>query len=108
ASFANTDERLWPGELVSARLILSTRENALTVPAEAVMEGASGHYVYVVKPDDTVEHRAVEVAATEGGLAVIEKGLSPGDCVVVEVQTRLSDGVRIKLAHDAGHETDKP
>jgi multidrug efflux system membrane fusion protein len=97
ANFPNTDERLWPGELVSARVILATREDVLTVPAEAVLEGASGHYVYTVKPDQTVEHRPVEVAQTEGGLVVIEKGLSAGESVVVDGQTRLTDGSRIKL-----------
>lgn len=97
ASFPNADERLWPGQLVSARVILATREDALTVPAEAVLEGATGHYVYTVKPDHTVEHRDVEVAQTEGGLAVIEKGLSAGESVVVDGTTRLTDGIRIKL-----------
>jgi membrane fusion protein, multidrug efflux system len=97
ATFDNTDERLWPGELVSARVILATQENVLTVPIEAVLEGSDGDYVYVVKPDNTVEHRDVVVALSEGGLAVIEHGLAAGDSVVTEGQGRLSSEAKVKL-----------
>ena len=97
ATFDNTDERLWPGELVSARVILATQENVLTVPMDAVLEGSDGDYVYVVKPDNTVEHRDVVVALSEGGLAVIEHGLAAGDSVVTEGQGRLSDEAKVKL-----------
>lgn len=97
ATFDNIDERLWPGELVSARVILATQENAVTVPMAAVLEGSEGAYVYVIKPDDTVEHRNVVVAQSEEGLAVIEQGLAAGDSVVVEGQGRLSDEAKIKL-----------
>jgi membrane fusion protein, multidrug efflux system len=97
ATFENADERLWPGELVSARVILATQENVLTVPIDAVLEGSEGDYVYVVKPDNTVEHRDVVVALSEGGLAVIEHGLAAGDKVVTEGQGRLSSEAKIKL-----------
>ena len=63
ASYDNTDERLWPGEFVNVRLILSVRKEAPTVPSQTVQEGPTGKYVYVIKPDDTVERRVVEVAA---------------------------------------------
>lgn len=95
ATFANTDERLWPGEFVSARLILSTRQNAVTVPAQTVMQGPDGSYVYAIKPDETVERRSVRVAATQDGRAVIEQGLNAGDRVVVDGQYRLTDGAKI-------------
>jgi membrane fusion protein, multidrug efflux system len=97
ATFDNADERLWPGELVSARVILATQQNVLTVPIDAVLEGSDGDYVYVVKPDNTVEHRDVVVALSEGGLAVIERGLTAGDKVVTEGQGRLSSEAKIKL-----------
>jgi membrane fusion protein, multidrug efflux system len=97
ATFDNADERLWPGELVSARVILATQENVLTVPMDAVLEGSEGDYVYVIKPDKTVEHRDVVVALSEGGLAVIEHGLAAGDSVVTEGQGRLSNEAKIKL-----------
>jgi membrane fusion protein, multidrug efflux system len=97
ATFDNADERLWPGELVSARVILATQENVLTVPTDAVLEGSDGDYVYVVKPDNTVEHRDVVVALSEAGLAVIERGLAAGDKVVTEGQGRLSSEAKVKL-----------
>jgi len=97
ASFDNADERLWPGELVSARVIMATQENAITVPMDAVLEGSDGDYVYVIKPDKTVEHRDVAVALSEEGLAVIERGLAPGESVVTEGQGRLSNEAKIKV-----------
>jgi len=97
ASFANADERLWPGEFVNVRLILSVRKGAPTVPAQTVQDGPTGQYAYVIKEDGTVERRPVEVAAVQDGVAVIGKGLSPGDRVVVEGQYRLTNGVRVKV-----------
>jgi membrane fusion protein, multidrug efflux system len=96
ASFANEDERLWPGEFVNVRLILSTRQAAPTVPAQTVQNGATGQYVYIIKPDNTVERRDVEVAAVQDGIAVVTKGLSPGERVVVDGQYRLTNGARVK------------
>jgi multidrug efflux system membrane fusion protein len=98
ATFANSDERLWPGEFVSAHLILSTRANAVTVPAPAVMHGPSGAYLYVIKPDNTVERRTLEVAATQDGLAVIAKGVSAGDRIVLDGQYRLTNGAKVAIA----------
>jgi len=97
ATFANTDERLWPGEFVNVRLILSVRKGAPTVPAQTVQDGPTGQYAYVIKEDGTVERRPVEVAAVQDGIAVIGKGLSVGDRVVVEGQYRLTNGVRVKV-----------
>ena len=103
ATFANADERLWPGEFVNVRLILSVRKGVPTVPAQTVQDGPAGQYAYVIKEDGTVERRPVEVAAVQDGLAVISKGLSPGDRVVVEGQYRLTNGARVKVeARPAG------
>lgn len=98
ATFDNADERLWPGEFVSARLILATRNDAVVVPAQTVMHGPQGSYIYVVKPDDTVMRRTVQVAATQDNLAVVEKGLERGERVVVDGQYRLTDGAKVKAA----------
>lgn len=97
ATYENKDEQLWPGEFVSVRLQLSTRKGATTVPQRAVMQGASGPYGYVVKPDNTVERRALEVAATQDGIAVITKGVSIGEKIVVDGQYRLTDGARVRV-----------
>ncbi len=97
ARFANEDERLWPGEFVNVRLILITRKDVPTVPAQTVQNGATGQYAYVIKSDNTVERRDVEVAAVQDGIAVVTKGLSPGERVVVDGQYRLTDGARVKV-----------
>lgn len=96
-TFANADERLWPGEFVNARLILSVRHNAITVPAETVMAGPNGDYVYVIGPNDTVQRRNVQLASRQDGLAVIAKGLSAGEKVVVAGQYRLANNVKVKI-----------
>ena len=96
ATFANADERLWPGEFVNVQVVLNVRKGVPTVPAQTVQEGPNGHYAYVIKTDDTVERRPVEVAVVQNGLAVISKGLSPGERVVVDGQYRLTQGVRVR------------
>ena len=97
ATFANDDERLWPGEFVNVRLVLSVHKGAATVPAQTVQDGPTGSYAYVIKDDNTVERRPVEVAAVQDGIAVIGKGLSPGERVVVDGQYRLTNGARVKI-----------
>jgi membrane fusion protein, multidrug efflux system len=97
ARFDNLNERLWPGEFVSLRVILRTRPKVATVPAQTVQEGPEGNYAYIIRPDDTVERRAVDVAAIQDGIAVITKGLKPGERVVVDGQYRLTQGARVKI-----------
>jgi len=95
ARFDNENERLWPGEFVSLRVILSMRRGVATVPQQTVQQGPNGHYAYVIKPDNTVERRAVEVASIQDGIAVITKGLAENERVVVDGQFRLTDGARV-------------
>jgi multidrug efflux system membrane fusion protein len=97
ATFANQDERLWPGEFVNLRLMLRVRHDVATVPSQTVQDGPDGHYAYVISKDDTVERRAVEISAVQNGLTVVSKGLAPGEHVVVEGQYRLTDGARVRL-----------
>jgi len=97
ATFENTDERLWPGQFVNARLVISTKAAAITVPQRAVMQGATGYYAYIVKPDNTVERRVVEVAGMQDDMAIVDKGLAAGEKIVVDGQYRLNDGSHIKI-----------
>ena len=97
AQFDNAGEPLWPGEFISARIVLATREDAVTVPEQAVMQGPNGSYVYVLKDDDTAQRRAVEIAATQDGVAVVSKGLTSGERIVLEGQYRLTDGAKAKV-----------
>jgi len=101
-TFENADERLWPGEFVDVRLILSTRKNVPTVPQQTVQVGPTGYYAYVIKDDGTVERRNVEVASMQDGVAVIDKGLSPGEKIVVDGQFRLTEGARVRAAPTPG------
>ncbi len=96
ARFDNEDERLWPGQFVSLRVILAVRKGVATVPAQTVQEGPDGQYAYVIKPDDTVERRRVEVASIQDGIAVVTKGLSLDERIVVDGQYRLTNGSRVK------------
>lgn len=96
-TFPNADEALWPGEFVRAELIVSTRRNAVTVPADAVMAGPSGSYVYTIGADDRVRRVDVQVAARRGGTTVIASGLSGGEKVVTAGQYRLDDGVKVEI-----------
>ncbi|MGZ3341793.1 MAG: efflux RND transporter periplasmic adaptor subunit [Reyranella sp.] len=96
ATFDNTDERLWPGQFVNARLVISTKSAAITVPQRAVMQGATGYYAYIVRPDNTVERRVVE-AGMQDDMAIVDKGLAAGEKIVVDGQYRLNDGAHIKI-----------
>src|SRR6201986_1162807 len=99
ANFANKTHRLWPGELVNARLLVDTRHNGLTVAASAVQQGPNGAYVYVVNPDSTVETRSVKVAEITGGQALIDSGLKANEQVVVDGQYKLQPGTRVTMLH---------
>ena len=97
ATFANTDEQLWPGEFVNVRLELSMRKDAVTVPQRVVMQGANGAYAYVIKPDNTAERRVIEIESTQDGYTVISKGLTVGEKVVLDGQYRLSNGSPVRI-----------
>jgi multidrug efflux system membrane fusion protein len=99
AEFPNTAHRLWPGELVNARLLLDTRKNGLTVPAGAVQQGQQGFYAYVIKPDNTVEARTITVGQTSNGQALIDSGLAANEQVVVDGQYKLQPGSHVTILH---------
>jgi membrane fusion protein, multidrug efflux system len=99
ANFPNTAHRLWPGELVNARLLLDTRPNGLTVPASVVQQGPLGAYAYVVNPDNSVAIRPVKVAQISDGQALIDSGLSANEQVVVDGQYKLQPGTHVTILH---------
>lgn len=92
ATLPNTQRTLWPGELVTAKMLLRTEKNVLVVPASTVLRGQKGTYVYVAKSDAKVEARPVEVGPTVAGRTLVRSGLSDGDTIVLSGQSRLSDG----------------
>ncbi len=104
AKFANTDERLWPGEFVNARVLLETRHNIIAIPTEAIQRGQPGLYVWVVKSDDTVEARTVSTGPASDNLTLIEKGLAEGDRVVTDGQYKLQVNARVRVMPAPGTE----
>src|ERR1700738_13885 len=99
ANFANQANRLWPGQLVNARLLLDTRHNGLTVPAAVVQQGTKGPYAYVVNPDSTVAIRPIKVAQISDGQALIDSGLKANEQVVVDGQYKLQPGTHVTILH---------
>jgi multidrug efflux system membrane fusion protein len=97
AEFANDDTRLWPGQYVNITLTLGVQANAVVAPSAAIQVGQNGPYVFVVRPDATVELRLVRVERTINGKTVIAQGLTAGDRVVVDGQLRLNNGTRVAI-----------
>jgi multidrug efflux system membrane fusion protein len=96
AVFDNKDNQLWPNQFVNANLLLETRKNSTVLPAAAIQRGPQGTFVYMVKPDKTVEARTVALALTQGNIAVITTGVNPGDTVVTDGQDKLQTGSAIE------------
>lgn len=101
ATFANEQLRLWPGQFVNVRLHLATRKNGIVVPAEVVQRGPKGAFAFVIGEGNRVEVRPVTVAQIEGGKALIDEGLAPGERVVVEGQSRLQPGSEVVVREKA-------
>jgi multidrug efflux system membrane fusion protein len=96
ATFPNTDDALWPGQFVDVSLTLTT-QNAVLIPAQAVQPGQQGPFVFVVKPDLTVESRLVKVGRRLPKEVVVEDGLKGGERVVTDGQLRLVPGARVEV-----------
>ena len=95
ANFENADEQLWPGEFVHMRVAVDTQAGAVTVPPVALQRGPQGFYTWVIKNDNTVEQRPVEATQVNEEIAIVSKGLSPDERVVVNGQYRLQAGSRV-------------
>jgi multidrug efflux system membrane fusion protein len=97
ATFPNDDDALWPGEFVNARLRVDTLHQAVTIPVAAIQHGPNGLFIYTVKPDNTVQEQAVQVAYRDDDIAVIAKGLNRGENIVLSGQARLAPGTRVAM-----------
>jgi len=94
AQFTNQDDKLWPGQFVEARLLVRTERQVVAVPSRAVQHGQDALYVYVVKPDSTVQRQPVD-GQDRGDVMVITKGLDAGQELVLDGQSRLENGTLI-------------
>jgi multidrug efflux system membrane fusion protein len=96
-TFRNPRRNLWPGQFVNVVLTLASRPGATVVPSQALQQGQEGLYLYVVKPDMTVEPRQVETGASYEGKTVIDRGVAPGETVVTDGQLGLVPGSRVSI-----------
>jgi len=98
ATLNNPDYRLLPGQFVTAKLVLETYKDALIIPFEAISSSQDGPFVYVVKDDNSLDLRQVNVLYTDNGTSVIENGkLEEGEKVVIDGQLRLAEGMTVKI-----------
>jgi multidrug efflux system membrane fusion protein len=109
ATFANTDDLLWPGEFVRVHLQTAVQKNVVTVPPVALQRGPQGYYVWVIKDDKTAEQRPVDATQADNEIAIVSKGLSPDEQVVVDGQYRLEAGTHVDAKTEvAGSTAGKP
>ena len=101
AEFPNDDRALWPGELVTAHVLVRTDSKAVTVPAIAVQNGQNGPYVFAVQPDSTVKVVQVKTDPTVGDLTALTSGASSGDNIVLSGQSRLTQGTKVAVKQAA-------
>jgi multidrug efflux system membrane fusion protein len=104
ATFPNETGSLWAGQFVSTSLRLFVEKDALVIPAQAVVSGQMGTYVYVIDSAETAEQRSVVVERNANGLSVIADGLREGERVVTDGQSKLTPGaaVNLRTATDTG------
>jgi membrane fusion protein, multidrug efflux system len=95
ASFPNADHRLWPGQFSNVVLELGEQQNVLVIPSQAVQAGQQGDYVFVVKPNMTVDVRQVKVGNIVNSRTEVLQGLSAGESVVTDGQVRLVPGTKV-------------
>ena len=100
ASFDNPDKALWPGLSVTTRLLVKTLQDVVVVPDAAVQRGPNGLYAYVVTPESKAELRNIKVSRIEGGLALVEQGLAPGERIVTSGHYRVQPGGPVQVLDD--------
>lgn len=96
AVFDNPGRQLWPGELITVRLLSHVEHGATVVPSAAIQMGQNGPYIYVLAPNSTVLARSVTTGAVVEGKTAIVRGIHPGETVVISGQSRISDGTKVE------------
>ncbi len=99
AEFANANNSLFPNQFVNIRLRVETRRGATLIPVAAVQRGTVGTFVYVVNPEDkTVNMRTLTLGPNTAEIVAVEKGLEPGEHVVVDGADKLRQGSKVEIA----------
>jgi multidrug efflux system membrane fusion protein len=101
AQFANTDDVLWPGQFVNARIQVAIRRNVIAVPVTAVQHGPDGPYAFVVGGDRVVQKRPIKVGILNKTTAIIDDGLQSGEQVVTDGQYRIQAGSKVEILTQA-------
>jgi len=107
ATLPNMDHYFWPGQFVQVRLVLSVEKNAVLIPSEAVQNSQNGQFVYVIKPDQTVEMRSVTPQRNLDGQTVV-KGVEPQETIVTDGYFRLSPGAKVQIKQSSSSEAGRP
>jgi membrane fusion protein, multidrug efflux system len=98
ATIPNSDHYLWPGQYVKVALTLQTLKGAVVVPSQTIQMGAKGPYLFVVRPDNTVEQRIVTQGVRYRDFVVVAEGLKADETVVVEGQLTIGNGAKVNPA----------
>ena len=101
AVFENHDSSLWPNQFVNVHLLLETQKNIVAIPAAAIQRGPQGTYVFVVKPDKTVDMRMITVGLSSGTLSAVNSGIGEGELVVTDGQDKLQAGSKVEFRSGA-------
>lgn len=104
AEMPNPERALLPGQFTKVKVLLDVRENALVVPAKALIVEKGGVYIYVLRKDSTVEKRFIEIGPEIGNNVVVERGLVAGELIVDEGYHKLSPGMTVRMAEEAGEQ----
>ena len=107
ATFQNQDLKLWPGEFVNARLLITTRKDGLVVPAAAVQRGHEGTFTYVIDSENIARKRVIKVNQVGDGVALIDDGLNVGEKVVVDGQYRLQPDSKVQIISHSPSSSDE-
>jgi len=101
AIFSNADDGLFPNQFVNPRLLIDTLKGVVLVPNAAIQHNTQSTFVFVVKDDQTVEARTIEVRLTEGDSTAVAKGLTAGETVVTEGVDKLQTGTKVETGKSA-------
>lgn len=101
AEMPNPENTLLPGQFTKVKLLLDVRENAVSVPMKAVIIEKGGAYIYVVRKNKTVEKRFIELGPEQDNQVVVERGLAPGEEIVIEGYHKLSPGMKVQISNQS-------
>jgi membrane fusion protein, multidrug efflux system len=102
AEFPNADRSLWPGQFVNVVMTLRTLKGATVIPSEAIQSGQQGQFVFILKPDQTVELRLVKPGQIVENRIVVDSGITPGESVITDGQMRLVPGAKVRVVTPVG------